>query len=285
MKIAIAGHSGFIGTALINVLSNHEIVRINRSDLYSDKSILKDKLINSDIVINLAGAPISKRWNQKNKELIKRSRVLSTKNIVKSINSIENQSRPQMLIQASAIGIYDENGLHDESSINYGNNFLSEVVRLWESETEKLDETVERAVIRIGLVLDKDKGAIAKMEPLFQIGLGAILGSGKQKYPFIHIDDVTAGIMFIMENKLSGIINLTNPNSITNRKFSKEFAKALKRPLLFKIPEFVMNIIMGESSIIVTKGQNVVPNKLLNSGYIFKYDDIRKVFLSFYESN
>ena len=222
MKIAISGTSGYIARNLIIELkvAHHEIIAIKRSTLY-DIDQLTELLTNTSVVINFAGAPILRRWTKTNKNEIVRSRIDTTQNIVKAINGIASDKRPSLFISASAIGIYSSDELHTEESTSFSNDFIGEVVKNWEKESEKLIPTARKVIFRIGLILGKEAKTIQNLLPVFKMGLGGKIGSGKQPFPFIHIRDVTKAIIWSIENqKAKGIYNLVAPENINNKIFT-----------------------------------------------------------------
>lgn len=276
MKIAISGAGGYIATNLIPVLesANHTVIRINRTDL-SDIERLMSVLSDTAVVINLAGAPILQRWSDRNKNVIKTSRIESTKNIVSAINRLIPEHRPSLFISASAIGIYSPDQLHDESSTAFASGFVSEVVKNWEQASDKLNPLTRKVIFRIGLILGKNAKTIQRLIPLFKLGLGGKMGSGKQPFPFIHIDDTVRAILWSIENvNLKGIYNLTAPKNINNAKFVQTFAQKLHRPAIFTVPSFMLKLILGEASSLLLQNPQVYPKRLIEEGFEFTFPDI-----------
>jgi uncharacterized protein (TIGR01777 family) len=276
MKIAISGSGGYIAGKLIEELakSNSTVIRINR-ELLKDQLTLQNLLNGTDAVVNLAGAPIFTRWTEQNRKKISESRVLSTHNIVEAINKLPMEKRPKLLISASAIGIYKAGQAHTESNNSFGDDFVSNVARNWEEATRNLSTDVRKVIFRIGLVLGKEAKTIQNLLPLFKLGLGGKLGSGKQPFPFIHINDVVGAMLWAIENeKASGIYNLVAPQHITNEEFTEAFAKRLNRPAFFAVPSFALKIVLGETSVLLTEAPEVKPEKLISEGFSFEYSDI-----------
>ena len=276
MKIAISGTSGYIARNLIVELkeAHHEVVAIKKSTLYNIDQ-LTELLTNTSVVINLAGAPILTRWTKTSKNEIFRSRIDTTQNIVKAINGIASDKRPSLFISASAVGIYSSNELHTEESTSFSNDFVGEVVKSWEKASEQLIPTVRKVIFRIGLILGKDAKTIQNLVPVFKMGLGGEIGSGKQPFPFIHISDVTKAIIWSIENEKSqGIYNLVAPENIDNKTFTKTLAKRLNRPSFFTIPAFALKILLGEASTLLLQSPQVFPERLLNEGFVFSFPDI-----------
>jgi len=276
MKIAVSGSNGYIAHNLIPELesSNHVVIRIERSEL-GDVDQLKKKLSDIDVVINLAGAPILKRWTVANKNEIIRSRIDSTQNIVKAINRLSTEHRPDLLISASAIGIYSPNKIHTEESTSFSDDFVAEVVKKWENASDDLNPDVRKVIFRIGLILGAEAKTIQSLVPIIKLGLGGKIGSGKQPFPFIHIGDAIRAILWSIENNhAKGIYNLVAPENIDNKTFTKTLAESLNRPAIFTVPEFVLKIALGEASALLLQSPQVLPQRLLNEGFKFNFHDI-----------
>lgn len=277
MKIAISGANGYIAGNLIYKLETHgiEIVKIKREVLY-DIDKLKKALTGIDVVINLAGAPILQRWTAQNKKSILQSRTITTQNIVLAINQIAIDFRPKTLIQSSAVGIYSTGNKHDESSSDFADDFVGQVVKSWEQSTVELDRAVRKVIFRIGVVLGKDSQTIKNVLPVFNLGLGGKIGSGNQSFPFVHIDDVVGAIYWAIKNaEVHGVYNLVAPESIDNLKFTRELASKLGRPALLKVPAIALKLAYGEASSLLLTAPTVQPERLLKYGYRFKYPDIK----------
>lgn len=276
MKIAISGANGFIGNNLVRALKkeSHEIVFLSRKLLYS-KTELMTGLSGSNVVVHLAGAPILQRWTPKAKEEIMNSRVITTRNLTRAINSLPPEKRPKLFISASAIGIYSANGLHSEKSTAFADDFVGQVVQNWEKSSEDLDQSVRRVIFRIGLVLGNEAKLIRQLLPVFNLGLGGKIGSGEQPFPFIHIQDVIRAVLWATENtEAQGIYNLVAPQQITNTDFTKTLARLLHRPAIFSVPAFSIKLIFGKAATLILKNPNVYPERLLNSGFQYSFPDI-----------
>jgi len=281
MKIAISGSSGFIGKRLTDRFTEKkiEVISIKRDDFLLSIQDLSKKIEGVAIIINLAGAPIAARWNENYKQLLVSSRIETTKQLVAAINHLN--IKPDLFISTSAIGIYNNVAIHTEQSVNYANNFLSELCMNWEHEALKAD--IRTAIFRLSVVLDKNEGALPKMLFPFKLGLGGKIGNGKQYFSWIAIEDLINIYFFIIERKeLSGIFNLASPHPINNIELTKVIGKTLKRPSIFTVPTFILRLLYGEGACVITEGQAVVPEKLLNNGFIFQCDTIQKYFNSFY---
>ncbi|MGB5792825.1 TIGR01777 family oxidoreductase [Poseidonibacter sp.] len=272
--IAISGASGFVGTNLKDYFTNlgYKVIPISR-DILNKKDKLEELINSSNIVINLAGANIINRWTDKYKKLLYSSRIDTTSKIVNAINSVEN--KPELLISTSAVGIYDNQFIHDEDG-SYSNDFLSKLCQDWEKEALKANSFNTRvAIFRFGIVLGKDGGALQKMLTPFKLGLGGIIGSGKQAFSFIHLEDLLNAYKFVIENSNANLaFNLTAPTPTTNKGLTLALGKTLKRPTILPVPEFILNLIFSEGAKVLTDGQNVIPKKLQDLGFEFKYKNI-----------
>lgn len=276
MKIAISGSNGYFARNLIPelVAAHYDILPIKRSVLY-DINQLSELLSDSSIVINLAGAPILKRWTSANKIKIIRSRTDTTRKIVQAINCMSPDNRPSLFISASAIGIYSIDNFHTEESTSFSTDFIGEVVQGWENASAELSPLVRRVVFRIGLILGKEAKTIHKLVPVFKIGLGGKIGTGKQPFPFVHINDTIKAVIWSIENeKANGIYNLVAPVNINNKAFTEALSKFLKRPAFLKVPKFVLKIIYGEASSLLVQSPQVYPERLLKEGFEFSFPDI-----------
>ncbi len=279
MKIAISGGNGFIGKSLARKLSTsgHEVIPIQRSLLYGDVTELAAHIFGSEAIIHLAGSPILQRWTNKTKKTIFDSRVQTTKKLVEAISLIDGNNRPKIFISASAIGIYKAGLAHTEESPVFSEGFMYQVVSSWEEASALLPENVRRVILRLGIVIGKESQTIMKMKPIFYLGLGATIGNGKQTFPFIHIKDLTNAIVWSLENsEATGIYNLVSPENITNKDFTHEFARVLKRRAILKIPTVLLKIAFGKASMILTESPRAIPKRLLEQGFEFTYPTIEK---------
>ncbi len=273
MKVAICGINGLIGKAAAERfhLKNYEIIAISRDDLAKGSDHLKSLFFDVDAIINLAGAPLIKRWTAKWKKEIYNSRINTTRLIVDAVNKME--SPPQSFISASAVGIYDINSVHDEFSVLYGNDFLSMICRDWEQEALKIkSQSVKLSIFRFGVVISKQGGFLKRILFQFKMGLGGKIGKGDQFFPWIHIEDVIRAIVGAVElPNAAGIYNLVAPEIVDNRQFTKTLASVLKRPAFFSVPLWFLKLLFGEAVTAITSGQQVIPQRLLADAYEFAY--------------
>jgi len=281
-RIAVTGASGLIGTALVGYLKSqgHTVQRLVRRAAVSSEEITWDPIAGTvdmealagvDAVIHLAGAGVSdKRWTKKYKSEILNSRLLGTTTIAKAVAVV----KPQLFISASAIGWYGESGNRAVvENDRVGDDFLAAVCREWESAAD-LAGDVRTVKLRTGLVLDPTGGALGKMLPLFRFGLGGKLSNGKQWWSWITLHDQIRAITFLLENKVSGPVNLTSPNPVTNSEFTAGLARALHRPALFPVPGFALKIVLGGFSAEVLGSKKVMPQALTEAGFTFDYPHI-----------
>ena len=272
MIIAISGSSGFIGKHLCTYYNTkgYELRLIPRIQSRTSTTELITLLKGVDVIINLAGASSVKRCTVAYKKVLKESRCLSTRKIVEAISMLE--IKPQLLISASAIGIYSQEGQHTETNCNLSDDYLGEICRIWESEAKKAMLITRVVIIRFGIVLGKDGGILKRLLPVFKLGLGGRIASGNQVVSWIHIYDVIQAIQFIIDNRnLTGEFNLTTPNIVSNRKFTKVLANTLNRPAIFTIPAWVIRMIYGKESVAIAGGQYAFPEHLLNAGFHFTF--------------
>lgn len=228
------------------------------------------------LIINLAGASIFGRWNSDYKEQIHQSRVLTTRNLVQAIESGPNPSET-VLISASAVGFYgfsDDRLLSEEDPP--GDDFLARVCVDWEKEAKEAESCGARVVAtRFGVVLGPQGGALKQMLPIFKKGLGGPLGSGKQWFSWIHLEDLVRGLLFVAKNRhIKDSVNLTSPNPVTNRSFAKALGQALHRPAITPVPALAAKLAMGEFAQVLLNGQRVMPRLLLDAGFEFLYPEV-----------
>lgn len=285
MNILITGGTGFIGSTITKFFlqQNNYITILSRGRSKVLKPVRVIESINQinanekiNIIINLAGSPINKKWNKTYKEILISSRVEVTKSLITLIKALKE--KPDLLISASAIGYYGtQNNKYLDETSSYIDDFTHELCNLWELEAQKAQELgVRTCITRLGVVLGKNGGALEKILPLFKLGLGGNIGSGKQFFSWIHVDDVIAIFNFLISNKeQKGIYNLTSPSPTTNSQFTKALSRTLKRPDFFTVPSFLIKMVFGEmGDKLLLNGSAVYPKKLLDNGYEFKFKTI-----------
>lgn len=292
-KVLLVGGSGMVGIQLQKKLLDrgYSVSILGRSkskfeniDSYiwniETGEINEAAISAADYIINLAGAGIAdSKWSEARKKVIISSRVDSTKLLVETIK--KTNSNPKAYISASAVGYYGaktSDKIFKEEDLP-ADDFLSNCCQAWEDSSKELkDLNIRRTIIRIGIVLSNNGGALTKMIPPFKLGLGSAIASGKQHMPWIHIDDLCEiFIKAIEDSKMEGVYNAVSPNPVTNEEFSAELAKTLKKPYwLPNIPTTIMKLILGEMSILVTEGSRISCNKTLSKGFTFKHPKLKE---------
>lgn len=287
MKILITGGTGLLGSYLTQSLlhKEHEIYVLTRSlikaktKLDSAVNIIEDleDEYKFDAIINLAGENLNQKWTESAKQIFMDSRIIATQKIVEYIHKAKY--KPEILISGSAIGYYghdyNQTMVEDVEPLNSG--FTNKLCKAWEEGACKLDSTTTRlCIIRTGVVLSSAGGALREMIVPFKYGLGATLGNGRQYVSWIHIEDFAKSIEFLLENKKAkGVFNLTSPNPVTQNQLASTLAKLMKRPHILRLPDFIVELIFGEmGKTLLLEGSKVLPKKLTEEGYKFRYPDI-----------
>jgi len=289
MRVLVTGATGLIGRSLCEALTQdgHTVIGVSRS---SHKPpglavaeihqwdpqrgpIAASALEGVHALVNLAGEPIdSRRWSEQQKKLIRDSRVVTTKNLVDTLCAIDR--KPEVLVSSSAVGFYGDRGDEelDETS-RAGRGFMTEVCLEWEREAERATECGIRVVeVRTGVVLSRDGGALKKMLAPFKLGIGGPLGSGKQWFPWIHLEDIVGIFQHaVVTSALRGPVNGVAPEPVTNKEFTQELARALHRPAFLPVPEAAMRVLVGEMAEVLFGSLRVLPKAALESGYQFKH--------------
>lgn len=295
MKVVLAGATGFIGQALIRRLleNGDEVILLSRSPERAaagwegrvkvfawdgvNGGAWEHCLDGADGIVNLCGEPIAgKRWTPEQKKKIVKSRTLSTRAVVRAAEAA--RQRPKVLVNASGIGYYGSppgDSLISESS-PAGKGFLAETCEAWESEALAAEGFgIRVALARIGIVLEKDGGALQKMLPPFLLFAGGPLGSGKQGFPWVHREDVVEMLLFALrEPRVSGPFNACAPQSVTMEEFSRTLGRVLGRPAFFRVPGFMLRLLLGEMAELLLGGQRAVPARLQSQGYAFHFPEL-----------
>ena len=291
MKFLITGGLGFIGVNLSNYLldKGHAVIALGRAATQNRITADRYEYISADTtqpgdwqkalgdvdaVVNLAGKSIFKRWSKSYKRQIYDSRILTTRNVVDALPA--NQS--VVLCSASGAGYYGNRGddllKEDEKS---GNDFLASVSADWEAEALKgTAKGIRAALMRFGVILGKGGGALAKMIPAFKFFVGGPIGSGNQWFPWMHLTDLMAAILFVCEHpQVTGPLNFCAPNPVRNRELAKTLGQVLGRPAFMPTPAFMVRAVLGEFAHVLLDSQRTIPAKLLSHGFEFQYPDIK----------
>ena len=296
MKITLTGASGFIGKALIAKLreGGHQIHLLGRNapkdaaiafskwDAMGNEPPPREAIAGADAILHLAGEPVAQRWSDDVKRRIRESRVNGTRRLVDAIEAA-GAERPKTLIAASAIGYYGNRG--DEmvtDTSKPGKGFLADVCVEWEAASQAAATYGLRvALVRIGVVLGRDGGALAQMLPFFKMGAGGRIGSGRQWISWIHLDDLVGIFDFALRTAaVSGAVNGTSPNPVTNADFTTTLAEVIHRPAALPVPEFGVRLLYGEMAQVVIDGQRVMPDAVARAGYHFHYPELRAALAS-----
>lgn len=281
MNIAISGATGFIGKHLTAFFTaeGHRVLPLGRHLFREDMSgHLTHILAHCDVVINLAGAPISKRWTPEYKRELYESRIQVTHRIVRSMEAI--RQKPKLMISASAVGYYPLEGTFDEYTNTRGSGFLSDLCYAWEKEAKHCPAQTRLVITRFGIVLSPDGGAMQQMlKPLKMTKTAAVIGSGMQPFPWIDIRDVCLAMKFMIEHEsLRGMVNLVAPQEITQYTFTRVLAKAYRAWATIKVPQAAFRLLYGEAASFLTTGQQVHPTRMLEAGFRFSTPTIEQFF-------
>jgi uncharacterized protein (TIGR01777 family) len=227
----------------------------------------------ADVVINLAGETVNGRWTAAKKRRVRDSRLEGTRNLVAAMSCLPAS---KTLISTSAVGFYGNRGDEELTEASaQGEGFLSELTRYWEIEALRARDGGHRvAVVRIGIVMGPEGGALAKMVPLFRFGLGGPLGNGRQWWPWVHVDDVVEVLTTAIRSDWQGVYNLSAPNPVRQSDFARELGKAMSRPSFAPVPDFVLRLVQGEFADEVLFSKRVMPARLLDAGYRFAHPEI-----------
>jgi hypothetical protein len=274
--IAMTGASGFIGANLSHRFraNGWEIIPLGRREFSLPTTELAGIMRSADCIINLAGAPVIGRWTEEYKKTIYQSRVALTAKLVSACALLA--PKPRVFLSASAIGCYAETGTHTEENHVLAEGFLANLVRDWEREIFRARELgIRTAAFRFGVVLGQNGGALAKMIPPFKLGLGGVIGTGKQPFSWIQIKDLVRVFeTAINDPGYAGVYNLTAPQPTTNAGLTRALGRALGRPTFLPVPVFVLRLLFGEGAQVLASGQTVIPQRLLDAGFQFEFTTI-----------
>ena len=272
MRVLVLGANGFVGKHLVAALTA-------RGDEVRSASLREPERAAAmadgcDVVVNLSGAPVAQKWTAEHKRAILESRTEAPRRFLIALGGIEH--RPKAYVSASAVGYYgaSQTETFTEES-RPGTDFLADVCVRWEAEAKRAaDLDMRVSIVRTGIALGSDGGALAKMLPPFRFGLGGIIGDGKQWMSWIHIDDLIGTYLLAIDDA-QGTLNATAPNPVTNAEFTKTLGSVLHRPTVLPTPMFALRAMLGEGTEAVTQGQRAVPTRTQALGYTFKFIDLK----------
>jgi uncharacterized protein (TIGR01777 family) len=305
MRVAVTGATGTVGRALVTALAarGDDVIALSRNGERAARALAPgtgdagergrvdtatwadpkagppplDALRACDGIVHLLGEQIAQRWSDAAKREIRDSRILSTRNLVIALGELPEAERPRVLVSQSGAGWYGHRGDErlDESEPG-GADFLAQLTVDWEREADKATELGIRVVLnRTGVVLSDAGGALEKMLPFFKAGIGGPVAGGKQYVPWVHLDDVVCAILFELDTEaVSGPVNVTAPEPVTNRELSKALGRVLRRPAFAPVPALAVKALYGEMAEIVTTGQRAVPARLIELGYAFQRPEL-----------
>ena len=294
-RIVVTGATGTIGRAVCRRLETRgdEVVVLSRDRERALKALGDqvevhvwadptgqvppvEALTGADAIVHLVGEPVAQSWSQEAKARIRDSRVYATRMLVAALQEVPESGRPAVLVSQSATGLYGPSDDRElDESAPAGNDFLAGVVREWEAEAASAEGLARVVMTRTGVVLSSSGGALEKMLPFFRMGVGGPVAGGRQYVPWIHLDDVVAGLLFCVERaELAGPINLTAPVPVTNAELSHVLGRVLHRPAVLPVPAVALRVLYGEMSQIVTTGQRVIPARLSEAGFEFRHPDL-----------
>jgi uncharacterized protein (TIGR01777 family) len=279
MRVVVTGGTGTIGRG-------DEVVLLSRDPAAAQANLGVDAvawpdpeaepapvtaLSGSDGVIHLAGAPIDQRWTDDGKRRIRNSRELGTRNLVEGIRAAD--PRPRVLVSQSAEGYYPRGDAPVREDSPPGSGFLSEVVQAWEAEARKAEELGVRVVTtRTGVVISRAGGALPKMLTPFKLGVGGPVAGGDQPFPWIHVRDAAAALIFALDTEAAtGAVNVVAPDRHTNKTFTKVLGRTIGRPTVVPVPSFAIKVLYGEMGSTVTEGSDPDPSKLEQLGFRYTY--------------
>jgi len=300
MKILITGATGLVGKELVQLLlsKNHSVnylttslSKIENKPNYKgfywnpqQGKIDENCLYEVDVIVHLAGATIAKRWTNAYKQEIIESRILSSELLYNLVRKTPNQVK--QFVSASGTASYPESftKVYDETTKETEDSFLSNVVKKWEESANRFQVLgLKVGILRTGIVLSKDGGALPEMAKPIKLGLGAYMGNGKQMQSWIHIDDLVALYSFVIEKQLEGVYNAVTSNPVSNAKLTKVIAKKLKKPLFLpNIPQFLMKLILGEMSYLLFTSKKLSSQKIQDLGFEFQFPEIEQAIAAVY---
>ncbi|PLX47506.1 MAG: TIGR01777 family protein [Desulfobulbaceae bacterium] len=274
--IVLTGATGFVGSHLKKALldQGYRVIGLGRADLGRDAESLAAKMAGAVALINLAGAPVITRWSETYKEKMRQSRIDLTQKLIDAMALMA--APPAVFISTSAVGYYASHCVHSEEKGRKGEGFLSDLAHDWEQTALQAEKHGIRTVIfRFAVVLGRNGGALQKMILPFKLGLGGVIGTGKQAFSWIHLNDLLRAHFAALDSpSYRGIYNLTAPKPTTNYHFTKTLGRVLHRPTILPVPTFMLKMVFGEGATILVDGQAAVPKRLLDNGFVFDFPEL-----------
>lgn len=294
MKVAVTGATGNIGRALVRELTaqGDEVTALSRNAVRARETLgieavgwerpkserpPAEALRGRDGVVNLLGEPLAQRWTEEAKREIRDSRILGTRNLVAALAELPEGERPRVLVSQSAVGWYGARGDEPvDESVPAGSGFEAQSTVDWEAEARRAEELGVRVVTtRTGVYLSQTGGALETMLPPFRLGVGGPVAGGRQYVSWVHLDDVVGALAFCLHTEAAtGPVNVTAPEPVTNREFSKALGRVLRRPAVVPVPGLAVKVLYGEMAVVVTTGRRAVPRRLQELGYEFRRPDL-----------
>lgn len=277
MNVLITGVQGFVGQEVKAEFEKwgHAVFPVPKEDLLLGGKNLDRLAEQAEVIINLAGSGIRGPWTEKRMIDILESRRVTTRNLVRAVNRAVQ--KPKLFINASAVGIYRPDVFCDEESVDYGENFLSRVLRAWEAEVRNLKQ-VRQVILRFGIIIGTGGGILKKLLPLMKSRIAVVLGDGRQEFPLIHIEDVTGFMLYLLNHQEEeGVYNIVIPNCVNYREFIR-FLTFRKKPLFrLRIPAWILETVLGEAATVFTRSPHVIPWRMMHTEYVLKRRTIREV--------
>lgn len=249
--------------------------RLKRNDLELSDIALTERVNGAFAIINLAGAPIIHRWTKAYKEELYTSRIRTTQKLANAIRLAS--AKPEVFISTSAVGIYKNGTCNTERAAQYDSGYLGKICKDWEASALTTLKITRTVIFRLGVVLGRDGGALKNLLPIFKMGLGGPVSTGKQGFPWIHIDDLLQAYLFVLDHpEAEGIFNLTAPEIITNKQFTTTLASVVKRPAILPVSQFALKLLYGQGAVALTEGAFVEPYRLKEAGFEFCYPKLEE---------
>lgn len=273
MKIVIVGATGYIGSKLFRtfVVKGHQVHRVSHLQLSTAT------LSGADVVINLSGATVGRMWTKSYRKIIRGSRISTTNHLVSIINILPR--KPQLLISASAVGVYNIGGKYDENEQNLGTDFLATVCLDWENEARQVSNDVRLVIMRMGTVISRDGGVLQRMiKTAKRAKVSFQVGDDKALMPWIAMEDLIRAVLFVKANEnISGVVNMVAPSPISHSDLARKVANICGLRYVLRIPYFIMRLFFGAGSTVLRDSREVVPKKLMDAGFEYSCKELENL--------